>query len=275
MAEGKKSFVLYTDTIHVVEKLDDVKAGLLFKHLLRYVNDLNPITDDFIVDIAFEPIKQQLKRDLRDWEERKETKSESGILGNLKRWNIDLYNKVSSGELKIEDAVNIAKGRKTSHSDENIANIAVNVSVNDSVSVNVNDTKQIGGEIEKKQKEDMIVLEMMKVWNKYNPNYLTQDELDYSACLEMAYKIAKVKGWKKQTVLYEKQNDCVASWEKIVLFIRSDSFLKKLAVQNINNQFQMVIQKMTNPDEVKEVKTMERQNPTIKPVSEEMLAKYK
>lgn len=37
----------------------------------------------------------------------------------------------------------------------------------------------------------------------------------------------------------------------------------------------MVIQKMTNPDEVKEVKTMERQNPTIKPVSEEMLAKYK
>ena len=123
--------------------------------------------------------------------------------------------------------------------------------------------------------EDMIVLEMMKVWNKYNPNYLTQDELDYSACLEMAYKIAKVKGWKKQTVLYEKQNDCVASWEKIVLFIRSDSFLKKLAVQNINNQFQMVIQKMTNPDEVKEVAKTERQNPTIKPVTEEMLAKYR
>ena len=110
-------------------------------------------------------------------------------------------------------------------------------------------------EFEQKSKEDMIVLEMMKVWNKHNPKYLTQDELDYSACLEMAYKIAKVKGWKKQQVLYEKQNDCVASWEKIVLFIRSDSFLKKLAVQNINNQFQMVIQKMTNPDEVKEIKS--------------------
>ena len=149
-----------------------------------------------------------------------------------------------------------------------MSNHMEDVNVNKDIIVN-------NSEFEKKENEDMIVLEMMKVWNKYNPNYLTQDELDYSACLEMAYKIAKVKGWKKQTVLYEKQNDCVASWEKIVLFIRSDSFLKKLAVQNINNQFQMVIQKMTNPDEVKEVAKTERQNPTIKPVTEEMLAKYR
>lgn len=68
MAENKKSFLLYCDTIHSVEQLTDVKAGQLFKHLLRYVNDKNPETDDIIIKLAFEPIKQQLKRDLKKYE---------------------------------------------------------------------------------------------------------------------------------------------------------------------------------------------------------------
>lgn len=64
MAENKKSFILYCDIIHTIEKLSDDDAGKLFKHILRYVNDLNPTTDHLITEIAFEPIKQQLKRDL-------------------------------------------------------------------------------------------------------------------------------------------------------------------------------------------------------------------
>ena len=64
MAENKKSFILYCDIIHTLEKLSDEDAGKLFKHILRYVNDLNPTTDHLITEIAFEPIKQQLKRDL-------------------------------------------------------------------------------------------------------------------------------------------------------------------------------------------------------------------
>lgn len=68
MAEGKKSVILYIDLIHTVEQLPDDKAGLLFKHLLRYVNDQNPVTDDMIINIAFEPIKQYLKRDLIKYE---------------------------------------------------------------------------------------------------------------------------------------------------------------------------------------------------------------
>ena len=62
MAKDKKSFILYTDLIHTVEKLPDEKAGLLLKHLLRYVNDMDPVTDDLIVDIAFEPIKQLIDK---------------------------------------------------------------------------------------------------------------------------------------------------------------------------------------------------------------------
>ncbi len=69
MAKDKKSFILYSDAIHTVEKLSDTDAGQLLKHLLRYVNDQNPTTENPLVEIAFEPIKQQLKRDLVKFED--------------------------------------------------------------------------------------------------------------------------------------------------------------------------------------------------------------
>lgn len=81
MAEGKKSFVLYSDIIHTVRKLPNNKAGELFKLILSYVNDENPTTKDLAVDLVFEPIKQQLKRDLKQWEETREKRSEAGKLG--------------------------------------------------------------------------------------------------------------------------------------------------------------------------------------------------
>lgn len=68
MAKDKKSFLLYCDVHHTVKKLSDEQAGKLFKHVLSYVNDENPDTDDIIIQIAFEPIKQQLKRDLKRYE---------------------------------------------------------------------------------------------------------------------------------------------------------------------------------------------------------------
>lgn len=65
MAKDKKSFILYTDLIHTVNKLPDEKAGELFKHILSYVNDENPTTEDILLQVTFEPIRQQLKRDLQ------------------------------------------------------------------------------------------------------------------------------------------------------------------------------------------------------------------
>ena len=64
MAENKKSFILYRDIITTVEQLTDEQAGKLFKHILRYVNDLQPTLEDVLMRVAFEPIRQQLKRDL-------------------------------------------------------------------------------------------------------------------------------------------------------------------------------------------------------------------
>jgi len=78
MAENKRAFVLYTDLIHTVKQLTNEKAGKLFKHILSYVNDENPVTEDLILKIAFEPIKQQLKRDLKKYEQKKIQWSNAG-----------------------------------------------------------------------------------------------------------------------------------------------------------------------------------------------------
>ena len=89
MAENKKSFLLYCDLLHTVKKLNDEQAGKLFKHVLEYVNDLNPETEDIITDLCFEPIKQSLKRDLRKYESTCKKRSDAGKKGMAKRWGKD------------------------------------------------------------------------------------------------------------------------------------------------------------------------------------------
>jgi len=78
MAENKKGFVLYADLIHTINKMPSDKAGDLFKHILSYVNDEDPTTDDMLIELVFEPIKQQLKRDLRKYEDKKKQWSDAG-----------------------------------------------------------------------------------------------------------------------------------------------------------------------------------------------------
>ena len=81
MANGKKSFYMYAEWIETFEALDDEHAGKLVKHLFRYVNDLNPETDNKIVKLLFIPIKQMLKRDLKKWESICERNAKNGKLG--------------------------------------------------------------------------------------------------------------------------------------------------------------------------------------------------
>tara|TARA_Y100000592_G_scaffold48959_1_gene77493 strand:+ start:107 stop:667 length:561 start_codon:yes stop_codon:yes gene_type:complete len=108
MAENKKSFLLYCDLIHTVQKLNDQQAGKLFKHVLEYVNDLNPQTDDILTEVCFEPIKQNLKRDLRKYEEIRKKKSDAGKKGMKKRWKKDNNDNTCYKPItKITDNVNV------------------------------------------------------------------------------------------------------------------------------------------------------------------------
>lgn len=78
MAREKKGFILYADLLKVVEQLPDDIAGKLFKIILTYVNDLEVQIDDLLLKIAFEPIKLQLKRDLKKFEVKRQQYSDAG-----------------------------------------------------------------------------------------------------------------------------------------------------------------------------------------------------
>lgn len=120
MAENKKSFVLYTDSKGLIDQLPDEIAGRLFKHIFAYVNDENPISDELILNIAFEPIKNQLKRDLVKWSNQTDQRRQAGL---------------KSAEIRKRNATSVNE-RSISSTD----NVNVSVSVNDNVSDNVNDS---------------------------------------------------------------------------------------------------------------------------------------
>jgi hypothetical protein len=81
MAKDKKSFLLYADYNEVFEELTDQDAGKLIKHILKYVNDEDPISDNPLVKLSFIPIKKQLKRDLEKYEKIVKRNSINGSKG--------------------------------------------------------------------------------------------------------------------------------------------------------------------------------------------------
>jgi len=158
MAEGKKSFVLYADLLSVVDKMPDDKAGELLKHILRYVNDLNPETDDLLVQVAFEPIKNQLKRDLKKWEDLKVKRSEAGKRSAEVRAKKDQQKATNSTSVKSVE-------QSSTNSTVN-DNVTVTVNVNDNVNDNnkyyyEKDNLKLSEEEKEKicQKYDVLILD--------------------------------------------------------------------------------------------------------------------
>ncbi len=139
MAEGKKSFIVYSDSKSLVDKLPDETAGKLFKMLFAYVNDESPKTDDVLLDIAFEHFRQKLKSDLRKWGEIKVKRSESGRKGGL------------------------AKQANARSAKKILANQAVTVNDNVSVNVNVNDIKKRKADFQKS---------LLPFWDEYDKDLL-------------------------------------------------------------------------------------------------------
>jgi hypothetical protein len=142
---------------------------------MRYVNDQNPVTDNPLVDIAFEPIKQQLKRDLVKFEDVKGKRSEAGKAGAIKRW---------------QDIANANKGIQT------IANIAVND--NDNVNVISKDIYRSFAHL------SISNADIEKLLDKYSIN-----EID-----EVLDSIENFKGNKKYTSLYLTANKWLSKNKK-------------------------------------------------------------
>ncbi len=131
MAKGKNTVLVYRDWMATFEALEDDEAGRLIKHFFKFINDENPIAPDRITKIVFEPIRQQLERDLTAWKKELPTKIESGRNGGIK-----------SGETRRKK---IEERSKTKQNEENEANTLIlheneaNEGVKVKVKVNVKD----------------------------------------------------------------------------------------------------------------------------------------
>ena len=127
MAENKKSFILYSDLLKSIEHLTNEEKGILFNHLLLYVNDQNPILEDRLILTAWKPIELQLKRDLIKFEEVRGKRSDAGKeSARLRALKIVEQNTTNSTSVKS------VKQRSTNSTD----------SVNDNVNVNDNEIKK-------------------------------------------------------------------------------------------------------------------------------------
>lgn len=134
MAQGKKSFIAYSDWQDTFEALPDDKAGMLIKHIFKYVNDENPEAEDLLVNAVFQNIRNTLKRDLEKWDKQYKQRVKAGQ---------------KSAEVRKQNAATV-NDRSTKSNDRSISS-TVSVSVSDSVTVNdnVSDTDIL---LKKKQK---------------------------------------------------------------------------------------------------------------------------
>lgn len=171
MAEGKRSVIIYSDLIHTVKKMSKEKAGILFMTILEYINDLNPEITDETIDLVFEPIKQQMKRDLKKWESIKEKRSGAG------KASAEARRLARENEHMLTNSTHVNTSQQTS------TNPTVNVNGNVTVNDNVNEINNIISDDQKKLIEDIAIF-----FEYTSPNNHVQQSLIWSFVYSLPHK---------------------------------------------------------------------------------------
>ena len=169
MAEGKNSFLFYSDWKDIFSELKDADAGRLIKHICAYVNDENPIEPTGVIKMALIPIKAQLKRDLKKWESASERNSKIA----KSRWE------------KVRENANALNGKKENA--KNADTVTDTDTVTDNVTVTVTDTKKKAIEIFFNDLENSQHLETIAEKNNLSvdqvrifiPKFRVKSDLDY------------------------------------------------------------------------------------------------
>lgn len=148
------SFILHKDSLSVLEQMPDDFAGKFIKAIYQYQITGEVPEMDFTLKMAVIPFINQFKRDIENYSTKCGSNSNSGRIGNLKRWNRDIYKLYENKELTLEQAEEMANCRKLSqivapaiNESQTIAKVAYNKndSKSDSDSKNKKENKNIYG----------------------------------------------------------------------------------------------------------------------------------
>ena len=181
MATGKKSFVLYVDQHEIFNSLitSDQKVELM-DAIFLYVKDKAPIVKDPLVNMAFNLIKLQLKRDLEKWDNTLLGKSRAGKASakarELKR------QQTLTNPTRVES---VEQDQRNQRSSTVNVNDNVTVSVNDNVNDTVNEIKTNRDrseiEISSPAKENDQIVKSFKKWSleEFKENIL-ENKKDYT-----------------------------------------------------------------------------------------------
>ena len=105
--------------------------------------------------------------------------------------------------------------------------------------------------------------EMVKIFKTTYPKYPSDQENDFPACLQIAYKIADSKEWTHESAVNGKMGEVLKIWQFMVNFSATDDWFKTRAISDFNKEYQRLVQKITN---TKVDKKEEKPQPTGPPL---------
>ena len=231
MAENKKSFVLYTDIIESVEELSNEDAGQLFKHILQYVNDENPETENPFVRLSFIPIKQSLKRHLEKWSDTRTKRSEAGKKSaQMRKAAKEKKTPISTKPTSVESV----------ESESTKSTVNVSVSVSDNVNDNVSNKKDILLSSITFSDEVLVSSQYNRIafnfWNLFKKNLL-ESGISKTKTLDKA----KLSDWSKSIeLMIEKDGRTIEEIKIVKEFLKTNDFWKKniLSTKKLREQFE-------------------------------------
>lgn len=135
---NRDSFIFYASWVEAVKDLPNDIRLEIYDGIIEYAITGNLPDFKPMAKIAFNFIKNDLDRNSSKYNEKVKSRSESGRLGNLKRYNEDLYLLVKDNKIGLEQAEELAKTRKNS---QTVANVTVYV--DDYVDVDVDDNIEL------------------------------------------------------------------------------------------------------------------------------------
>lgn len=220
-----RNIILFQSYKENISLLSQKQKGDLLDAIFAF-NEGEEVELDAITKMAFSFIKADMNRNFEKWQETKNERSYSGRLGNIKRWNNDLYEQIIAKKITLEEAERIAKNRKESLCDNSdslkslaIANVA-NIAIDKDIDIDIDISKKEKNT--KKKKFAKPTVEEVR-------NYCR--ERNNSIDAESFINFYESKGWKIGNSEMKDWKAAVRTWER-----RNYSSFKKAEIYDLSNK---------------------------------------